>query len=96
MGTPDAARLHKASKASDRVVVYCHKDPTLYLRGLAGQKVHAAERVSVVVLDRRTIEAAAARVERRTSLSISVTEGQLYLDLGGASFTMELVRHGLG
>src|SRR5204863_3483828 len=27
IGTPDAARLHKASKASPRVAVYTHKDP---------------------------------------------------------------------
>ena len=27
IGTPDAARLHKASKAAPRVVVYTHKDP---------------------------------------------------------------------
>src|SRR5688572_705347 len=26
VGTPDAARLHKASKAADRVAVYIHKD----------------------------------------------------------------------
>ena len=26
IGTPDAARLHKASKAAARVVVYCHKE----------------------------------------------------------------------
>src|SRR5947207_12784684 len=30
IGTPDAARLHKASKASERVVVYIHKDPTQF------------------------------------------------------------------
>jgi hypothetical protein len=77
------------------VVVYCHKEPTLYLRSLTGQKVHAPERVTVVVLDRRVIEAAAARVERRTSLSVSVTEGQVYLDVGETSFTTELVRHRL-
>ena len=95
VGTPDAARLHKASKACERVVVYCHKDPALYLRGLAGQKVHAPERVTIVVRDRRTIEAAAARVERRTTLSVSVTEGPLYLDVGDQSFVLELVRHRL-
>src|SRR5258708_34960737 len=27
IGSPDAARLHKAAKASPRVVVYTHKDP---------------------------------------------------------------------
>src|SRR5215216_5899143 len=31
IGLPAAARLHKASKAVDRVVVYTHKDPALLL-----------------------------------------------------------------
>src|SRR6188474_1479874 len=32
IGTPDAARLHKASKSARRVVVYTHKDPTQFLK----------------------------------------------------------------
>ena len=35
VGTPDAGRLHKASKAAPRVVVYSHKDSEQYLRQLA-------------------------------------------------------------
>lgn len=93
VGTPDAARLHKASKACDRVVVYCHKDVDIYLRNLSGQKIHAPERVSVVALDRRFLEALAAKIERRTPLAISVTEGVLYVDAGGESFSTTPTRH---
>src|SRR5688572_30360867 len=38
IGTPDAARLHRASKASARVAVYTHKEPTQFLKQLAGAK----------------------------------------------------------
>ena len=34
VGTPDAARLHKASKAVDRVAVYTHREPTQFLKSL--------------------------------------------------------------
>lgn len=95
VGTPDAARLHKASKACDRVVIYCHKDPTAWYRALAGQKVHAPERVSIVELDRRFIDAVAAKLARRNLLSVSVNEGELYVDLGGEAFTTTLARRGL-
>lgn len=94
VGTPDAPRIHKASKACNRVVVYCHKDLALYVRTLAGQRVHAPERVEIVELDRAFVAALAAKVERRTTLSLSVTEGQLYADVGGESHTAALVRHG--
>ena len=32
IGAPDAPRMHKASKAAGRVVVYTHKDPGMVLR----------------------------------------------------------------
>ena len=95
VGAPDGARLHKASKACDRVVVYCHKDISLYLRNLTGQRVHAPEKVRIVALDRRFIETVAAKITRRTTLAVSVTEGQIYLDIAGESFTMALVDHAL-
>jgi len=95
VGTPDAARLHKASKAVERVVVYCHKDPAPWYRALAGQKVHAPERVRIVELDRGFVAEAAARIEKRTTLSVSVTEGELYLDVGGHSLTTTLRVGGL-
>src|SRR5437773_5845787 len=43
IGTPDAARMHKASKAAPRVVVYTHKAPAQLLRNLEGEHIHRAE-----------------------------------------------------
>ncbi|MFL6231712.1 MAG: YaeQ family protein, partial [Thermoanaerobaculia bacterium] len=45
IGTPDAARLHKASKAAPRVVVYVHKDPRQFLSGLANERIHRADAI---------------------------------------------------
>ncbi len=95
VGTPDAARIHRASKSCDRVVVYCHKDIGLYLRSLAGQKIYAPERVTIIAFDRRFIDTVAARIARRTTMALSVTEGELYLDIGGESFNTTPVRHAL-
>jgi uncharacterized protein YaeQ len=93
VGTPDAPRLHRASKACNRVVVYCHKDVGPWFRLLAGQKVYASERVEIVAIDPAFIEEVCARIERRTALAVSVTEGTVYLDIAGASFSTTLVRH---
>jgi uncharacterized protein YaeQ len=95
VGTPEPARLHRASKATGRVVVYCHKDVRPWFRALAGQRVHAPEQVSIIELDRAFITAVSAKIERRCALALSVSEGQLYLDLGGESFTVALTRHAL-
>ena len=34
IGAPDAARVHKASKAAPRVAVYTHKDPAQLMRAM--------------------------------------------------------------
>lgn len=48
IGTPDAARLHKASKIAGRVAVYTHKDPTQFLKQLAGGKDPPRRRVGAL------------------------------------------------
>jgi uncharacterized protein YaeQ len=82
IGSPDAARLHKASKLAPRVVIYTHKDPQQLLRQLSGERIHRRERVELVALDRELIAALAAHLERRMRFDLSVTDGQLYLSLG--------------
>jgi uncharacterized protein YaeQ len=85
VGTPSAERLHRASKAVDRVAVYCHKDPAPWLRQLVGAKLYAPDRVHLFGLDRALVTALAATLERRVSWSVSRTEGELYVDAGGRS-----------
>src|SRR4026208_2484331 len=55
VGTPDAERLHKASKLAGRVAVYTHKDPALFLKQLAGKKIHNAEALEIYALDRELV-----------------------------------------
>lgn len=83
IGAPDAARLHKASKASPRVALYTHKEPRLLFLGYEGQRIHRAESIEVFAMDRALLGELAARLERRMAFSLTVTEGQLFIDLGG-------------
>jgi uncharacterized protein YaeQ len=83
IGSPDAARLHKASKASPRVVVYTHKDPAQLLRALDGERIHRADQLELYALDRSLIDALVARRERRTRFDLTVTEGHLYASVNG-------------
>lgn len=82
VGTPDAARLHKASKAAARVVVYTHKDPAQFLKQLAGEKIHHSETLELYALDRAMVSAVVARLERRVTFSLAVTDDELYLSIG--------------
>jgi uncharacterized protein YaeQ len=92
IGTPDAARLHKASKAAARVVVYTHKDPAQFLKQLAGERIHRAEELELYAIDRPLIAALAARLERRVAFSVSVTDRELYVSIGADTLTGRVVR----
>lgn len=92
IGTPDADRLHKASKATPRVVVYSHKDTARWAQQLADAKIHRRESIEVVALDRDLIAALAERLDRRMSFGLSVTEGHLYVTIGERTLEGSLER----
>ena len=89
---PDAARLHKASKAASRVVVYTHKDPQQLLRNLAGAKIHRAESIELYAVDRALVRDLAAKLERRMAFSISVAEQTVYLSIGAETLSGVIAR----
>lgn len=91
IGTPDAARLHKASKAAARVAVYTHKDPAQFLRQLGGGKIHREKALELYAIDRRLIADLVARLERRVAFSLAVTDRELYLSIGADNLTGNVV-----
>ena len=92
IGTPDAARLHKASKAARRVVVYTHKDPAQFLRQLAGERIHRADALELFAIDRRLVSALVARLERRVAFSLSIADREMYVSIGAETLTGAVVR----
>jgi uncharacterized protein YaeQ len=95
IGSPDAARLHKASKLAPRVAVYTHKDVAQVVRNLAGERIHRAEALELYAIDRHLIAALAARLERRMAFSVSINERELYISIGADTITGPVVRHRL-
>lgn len=93
VGAPDADRLHRGSKLAERTVIYSHRDPAKLLPLWAGKRIHRSEDIVLRTFDPGFVDAAAAAVERRNTVTLSVTEGQLYLDVNGTSLTSTLHEH---
>ncbi|HEX6689980.1 MAG TPA: YaeQ family protein [Burkholderiales bacterium] len=92
IGSPDAARLHKAAKAAPRVAVYTHKDPAQLARSLDGERIHRAEALELYSLGRDLVAALVKRLARRNDLDLSVNDRHLYVTIGGESLSSELER----
>lgn len=94
IGAPDAARLHKASKASPRVALYTHKEPRILFGNYEGQRIHKAEQIDVFAMDRALLASLAEQLDRRNTWGLTVTDGQLFVDVAGTtcSGTVERLR----
>jgi uncharacterized protein YaeQ len=93
VGAPDAARLHHASKLADRTTVYTHRDPQKVAAAWEGKKIHQIDRITLQSFDTGFVDAVVATLERRNTLSVSVVEGQLYLESNGVTLSTPILVH---
>jgi uncharacterized protein YaeQ len=93
VGMPDAARIHRGSKLAGRVAVYTHRDPGQILAQWSGERIHNVRDIPVFAFDRAVVDEVSSRLERRCSLSVSMTERHLYLDLDGWTSELAITEH---
>jgi len=92
IGTPEGPRLHKASKAADRVAVYCHKEPMSWLRLLERETVHGSEHIALAALPAAAIGAIAEGLTRRNSWTLSRIEDAVFIESDGKSHSFNIER----
>jgi uncharacterized protein YaeQ len=92
IGSPDAARLHRASKASPRVAVYTYRDIDRFVQNLGGEQIHRVERLELYAIDRALIAALAARLDRRMAFTLTVSDRELFLSFGSDTLSGKVVR----
>jgi uncharacterized protein YaeQ len=95
IGIPDTARLHRAAKAAPRVAVYSHKEVAALMTRLAVDQVHRAREIEIYALDRGLVAALAARLAKRMSFDLAVSERSLYLTFDDATLTGPVTPHRL-
>jgi uncharacterized protein YaeQ len=96
VGAPDADRLHYGSKLADRTTVYTHRDPEKVMAAWAGKRIHQLDQITLQSFDPGFVDAVVAAIERRNALTVSVVEGQLYLEVNGATLSSSIHVHELG
>jgi len=92
VGTPDADRLHRASKLAPRVAVYVHKEPAPFLGRLVGERIHRGDALEIWAMDRALVTNLIARLDRRMNFSLAITDRELFLSIGADTLTGVVVR----
>jgi uncharacterized protein YaeQ len=95
VGMPDADRLHRGMKLAGRAAVYTHREIRQLLGQLDGKKIHRASEIPIYSFDRAFVDELTALIDRRTELSLSITERQLYVDVNGKTFNTAIRQHAI-
>ncbi len=82
VGAPDADRLHRAAKAASDVAVYAHRGLDAFMERLAGARIHRAKDIRLRAVDAELLAGLVARLDRRMSLDLTVSDGTLYVSVG--------------
>jgi uncharacterized protein YaeQ len=89
VGKPDPGRLHRGMKLAGRAALYTQWDPPAVWQRLRGERIHRAEEIPVYELGREFVRVPA----HRATLGLSRSEGELYLDVDGESFSTTILEH---
>jgi len=92
VGAPEGPRLHRATKAAPRVVVYTHKDPGPWIARLAGERIHRADSLELYALDRDWLASLTRRLARRMSFALTISEQTVYLSIGEETLSCVVAR----
>jgi len=95
IGLPSSERLHKASKASPRVVVFTQRDPRVLLNEAQKGDIHKAEQIEIYALDPRFLEQLAALTDRNARWTLLRNDGVLYVTIGEKTLSSTVTKHAL-
>lgn len=90
VGAPSARRLHKASKATARVILFTHVERALLLKEAHSSPIHRLESIEVWPLDLQFLVRAEAKLDRKLELSLTRSDGTLYLSVGNETLETTL------
>jgi uncharacterized protein YaeQ len=83
VGSPSAERLHKASKAADRVLLFTHVELPLLLREASARPIHHVEQIEVYRFEPEFLDALDRKLDKNSKFELVRTDGQLYVTIGG-------------
>ena len=95
IGLPSSERLHKASKASPRVVVFTQHDPRVFLIEAGKSAIHKAEQIEIYALDPRFLDQLGAMTDRNARWTLLRNEGVLYLTIGEKTLSTTVTKHAI-
>ncbi len=83
VGEPKAERLHKASKAAKRVVLFSLADLKKLQSDASARPIHKVEAIEVWRIDPKFLDALEPHIAKHTKLELTRNDGNLYATVHG-------------
>ena len=93
VGMPEAERLNRGHKLAGRAAVYTHRDVRKLLAQLSASGIPRIAGIPVYAFERSFVDEVAGLIERRSRMSLSITERELYVEIGGRTLSTTIVEH---
>ena len=95
VGAPNAERLHRAAKLAQRVAVYCHRSSDVVYLQLTQTPIFRGEDVAFYSFNNDFISDLVSTLDRRNEVTISRSDGTLYVQSNGRDLSSPLVERRL-
>jgi uncharacterized protein YaeQ len=93
IGNPSARKLHKATKAARRVVVYTKKSAEVLIEEIKANDVHRAQEIQIYALDAQLLKNLEIRLQKNNRWSVLHQQGHLDIETGGGSVSGDIRKY---
>lgn len=90
IGNPSARKLHKASKAANKVIVYTYKKAEPLIEEIVANDVHRGREIQIYAIDPKFLQALETHIKKNNRWSILLQQGQLDINIDTQTITTEV------
>lgn len=95
IGNPSARKIHKASKAADKVKIYTYKDPQVLLNELNSEPIHHKEELEIFSLAADFLVQLESQLKKDNKWTVINMDGAIMVNGEGFDLQCEIKRHSL-
>lgn len=92
VGHPSAERMHRASKAAERLTIVCHKGAEGLIRERDKRRIHAVDEIVVWLLEPEFVQTVGASLERNVEMTVVRSGSDVMVTLADQMVSGQVVR----
>lgn len=96
IGNPSARKIHKASKAAEKVKIYTYKDPLVLLNELNSEPIHRKEKLEIFSISSNFLDQLELHTKKENRWTVINMDGAIMVNGENFDLQCEIKRHQLG